>query len=120
MDPWLEVQLRLADRRGVLRGASLSRVQELGLQMLMMVERRDQARGFLDELRSRIAANHPDRVRALFPRWFPAGAEEDDQQAEPDVEWRVPASETERAELERWIATHSTGDVAAAEVGEWV
>lgn len=86
--------------------------------MLMIIERRDTTRGFLDELRSRIAANHPDRVRALFPSWFPEPPAE--EPAEPDVEWRVPASLAERAELERWISAHSSGSITAAEAGDWL
>lgn len=93
-------------------------MQELGLQMLMMIERRDETRAFLDDLRSRIAATHPDRVRSLFPAWF--SSQEDDPDPEADVEWRVPASQGERADLERWIATHSSGVVGPTEVGSWL
>ncbi len=86
--------------------------------MLMMIERRDEARVFLDELRSRIAADHPDRVRSLFPAWF--SDQDDAVDPEPDVEWRVPTSPGERADLERWIASHSSGVVGAADVGSWL
>ncbi len=105
----------------MLQGASLSKVQELGAQMLMMLDRRQDAHRFVEDLRSRLAAAHPDRIRTLFPEWFPA-EEDDPLEAAPDqVEWSVPP-EAARDELDRWIAANSSGVVRAVDVepGGWL
>lgn len=38
VDPWLERELRLVDRRGLLQGASLSQCQELGVEILLFLD----------------------------------------------------------------------------------
>lgn len=126
------MQLRLAERREVLTGASLSIVQELGLQILMMVDEKDRAARFWDDLRSRIAAAHPDKLRDLFPEWHqqtpeeraygigPDGRPDIDQMDDSAVEWRVPETEAERRDLEQWLIENTVGTVTATELGgEW-
>lgn len=137
MDPDLEAQLRLADRRGVLSGASLSEVQEFAAQVMLMVDARERSQGFFDDLRSRMVAARPERVHEIFPEWRDAAEVERaayglDEHGEADVDrmddslvqWRVPASTAERADLDRWLAEHATGTATAAELaapgGEWL
>jgi hypothetical protein len=108
----------------VLAGASLSQVQELGAQMLMLLDRREEARRFVEDLRARLAANRPDRIRDLFPEWFPpTGPPADALDADPaGVEWSVPPV-AERDSLDQWIAARN-GVVTARELapvaGEWL
>jgi hypothetical protein len=120
----------------VLLGAALSRVQEFGLQVLMMADQRERAQQFYDDLRSRIVAADPSRVNDLFPEWrSPAEVERAaygiGADGQPDLDrmddslvvWRVPASEEEHADLERWLTENQVGVVGAQELpagGEWV
>lgn len=107
----------------MLRGASLSEVQELGCQMLMLLDRRHDAQQFVEDLRARMAANRPERIRDLFPEWFdPAPGVDVDEVDDSQVEWSVPP-EDQREELDRWIASRGTGTVSARELaggGEWL
>jgi hypothetical protein len=89
MDPWLETQLRLADRRGVLQGPSLSLVQERAVELLLLADVRDRM----------------PRVRR-----------EDLPQAEPAAD--RPPTPAERDEMDRWVAERSAGVVSAAELDE--
>jgi hypothetical protein len=98
MDPWLETQLRLADRRGVLQGASLSHVQEYAVELLMLADLRDRL--------PRVTQQELDRMSGQ-----PAVG------AEPPS--GVPSTPAERDELERWLAEHQ-GSVTGAELAqEW-
>ncbi len=97
----------------MLQGASLSEVQELGVQVLMLLDRRHDAQQFVEDLRARMAANRPERIRDLFPEWF--GPDESVDPTDLDdsqVEWPVPA-EDQREEADRWIAARSAGTVTA-------
>ncbi len=92
--------------------------------MLLLLDRREDARRFVEDLRARLAANRPDRIRDLFPEWFPDPAPPvDPLDADPaEVEWSVPP-ETERDALDRWIAARSgvvTAQELAPAVGEWL
>ena len=59
--------MRLADRRGLLQGRDLSRVQERALEMLLIIENRERAKAFADDLRSRLVAHDPSRTKDIFP-----------------------------------------------------
>jgi hypothetical protein len=92
--------------------------------MLMLLDRRQSAQQFVEDLRARMAANRPERIRDLFPEWFgedPVTDEVDDAQ----VEWSVPPKD-QREELDRWIAARSSGTVTGRELasldgaGEWL
>lgn len=111
-------------------------MQDYALKMLLVLESRDRARDFVDELRSRVVGSHPDRLRLLFPEWdlpAPEEAEVADalargEQVDLDrhgskVPWAVPETEAERDELERIINESVAGSASAAELapsGEWV
>jgi hypothetical protein len=93
-------------------------VQEFGLQILMLADKRDAAERYFDEWRSRMLAQDPSRLPTLFPEWAQSTkAVQPGELDDAQVEWIVPATADERAELDRWIAAHSSGLVAAAELG---
>jgi hypothetical protein len=87
----------------------------------MFADARDRAQGFYDDLRSRMAANNPDRLHVFFPEWHAGKAGPTDALDDPGTEWTMPASEREHADLERWLREHSAGVVTGAELngGEW-
>jgi hypothetical protein len=115
--------MRLAERRGVLTGVHLSEVQEWAVSMLSIMDQRDD-----DDLRSRVVAAHPDSARYVFPEWFSGSVFE--EAAKPDgtydidkidprqIEWTVPTSKEEAAELDRWIAERSQGTVTGKDLSE--
>lgn len=107
----------------------------MGVQILMMVDKREQSSRFWDDLRSRLAAAHPSHISTLFPEWSsPAEVERaaygigDDGEADLDrmddslVSWQVPQDDQEHAEIERWLQEHQAGTVTAVELGggDWV
>jgi hypothetical protein len=107
----------------VLTGRSLSRVQELALEMLLLVDQRERSAAFYDDLRARMVAQDPTRISALFPEWVPP-ARLADPEEEPDpraLEWAVPATAEEAVELDRWVASRPGGVVTAVELdgGNW-
>jgi hypothetical protein len=106
----------------VLTGAHLSEVQEVALQMLMVLEQRREATQFVEDLRARLAANHPGKVRELFPEWFPNHQPADiDEIDDSLVDWTTPGSDRENSELERWISERSAGTITAGALGgDWM
>lgn len=87
--------------------------------MLMLLDRQHDAHRFVEELRSRLAAQRPDRIRDLFPEWFPAGPEAEDP-LDVDgsaVQWSTPPVE-QRDDLDSWIAARSAGVITAREIAE--
>jgi hypothetical protein len=104
-----------------LTGPSLSRVQERAVEILMFADARQRARSFYDDLRSRMAANNPDRLHLFFPEWGGGGEKPTDALDDPGTEWTAPASEDERADLERWLRENAAGAVTGADLagGEW-
>ena len=90
MDGYLESHLRLADRRGVLRGNSLSRVQAIGMEMLMVMERREESEGFVDRFKLALVAHDPGTwALKLYPELLslPRGSQvvTDDEIGEEDL-----------------------------------
>lgn len=107
------MQIRLAERQGLLTGRHLSQPQRLSLEILMALDTKAKAVDFVRNLKSQIAALHPEEMPRLFPEWklkkgVEAGMQEDgsfdiDSVEGSQVEWAVPSKE-EAAELEKWIA----------------
>lgn len=137
-DRWLESQLRLAERQGLLTG-HLNAVQTFGVQVLMMLDQQATSEGWWRDFRARIGAANPQEIRTLFPEFFEhrLSAEEIDRQArgedgvrdldrvdESQIVWGVPASEEEREDVEAFLAealarTH-TVNVNELEGGQWL
>lgn len=96
----------------------------------MLADRRDRSQQFFDDLRARVVAAHPERMHDIFPEW--RSIEELERAAygdgDPDsvddsrIEWRVPQTAAEHAEVERWLAEHMAGTITAAALpdGGWV
>lgn len=124
--------MRLAERRGILRGAHLSEVQEWSVSMLSIIDRREDAVRYADDMKSRMVAAHPQSAKHVFPEWFegsvfdeaakPDGTYDIDRVDPSQIDWAVPTSKEEAAELDRWIAQHSHGVITARDLeegGEW-
>lgn len=105
--------MRLAERRGVLTGPSLSRVQALALEMLLIVDDRRAAKDFVDSFRAGLVASNPSSMKEIFPEWFPpdpfADAIRPDGTIDRDAvkEDQIPVlrpSEEEAEDVARWVA----------------
>ena len=107
-----------------MQGASLSLVQSVAVEMLYLLDQKSKGSEKVDNLRLAIAGNHPERLRAIFPEWFPKsnteafkeairpdGTVDPDKVDESQIEWDVPKTKEEKDRLERWIAEHSKGQV---------
>lgn len=70
MDPWLEGQIRLADRQGLLQGRRLSQVQHLALQIILMLESIEKTEAKTDRMREALLGSRPELARALYPSYF--------------------------------------------------
>lgn len=70
MDPWLEGQIRLAERRGILQGRHISPVQQMALQLLIILDRADAASIRADRIREALLGANPALARGLYPAYF--------------------------------------------------
>jgi hypothetical protein len=77
-DPWVQSEVRLADRMGVLDGGSHSVVQWFASQWLLVSDVRQEARERADEFRFALlqASGDPRSVWSLFPE-IPRAIDED-------------------------------------------
>ena len=127
--------MRLAERRGVLQGRSLSQVQARAVEMLLLIDNRERAREFVDTLRIGLVASDPSRMQDVFPEWVSPEAVVE-QARRPDGTYDVdeldriiPASPAPAAEeiddIDAWIAsrtgTATAGDLLKVEgdVNQW-
>lgn len=68
----------MADRRGLLLGAHLSRVQSMAVEVMLMAEERVKVRDFVDRFRLALVAHDPGTwIERMFPGW---GASEPEEQ----------------------------------------
>lgn len=97
--------------------------------MLLLIESRQRALAFTDNLRSLLVAQSPSSAKDIFPEWFPKeiafeearrpdGTYDIDKIPDAAVEWSTPATVAEREELEHWIAQRTTLTVSAADLDE--
>lgn len=81
MDPWLEAQIRLAERQGILQGRHISPVQQMALQLLIILDRSDTTSLRADRIREALLSANPALARGLYPAYFSSeGAPEDGEQ----------------------------------------
>lgn len=115
--------MRLADRRGLLQGASLSPVQAYAAEMMLILERRERVEGQVFDLRSRLAAANPSAASDIFPEWFvkevkPA-EDESKKDEEPAIEWSIPTSQEEVDDLDAWVREHQQMTVTGEDLTTW-
>jgi hypothetical protein len=72
IDPYIEDQLRTADRLGILKGVGISEVQWLAIKILNVLDKKtlleDHARSFKESL---VSFDAPSLMEDLFPEYFP-------------------------------------------------
>ena len=100
-DYWLEQQLRLCERRGLMSGYSLSVVQEIGLSMLLTNDLLDRADDEIDALKRALVASGTRSVEDLYPEYFTTPEKAADAVvSDPeqgidfsDLQWESPAED---------------------------
>lgn len=106
-DPWLEYQLRLAERRGLLVGRHLSRVQKYALDLVLILEAREKNLALTDAFKMAVISADPGHFIPLtYPEW---GTRVDDQITEKDLddsagEWSFTGEAPSVAEIEATLA----------------
>jgi hypothetical protein len=110
--------IRLADRRGSLRGPN-GPVQDLALQMLLVDEERRDGREAFARLKHALVSAKPDLAPELFPDYFPEPEVEVDEDEGVDYRLRLPAA-VERDEVDAWIDRHELQGATLGDAGEWV
>lgn len=93
--------------------------------MLMILDEKQKAQDYYDNLRAISVAVHPETAPLHFPQWFkdkPQLAKQTEEVNEENIEWSVPRSEAEHLEIENWIASKTSGVVTGAELleGGWM
>lgn len=120
----MEGHLRLAERRGLLRGHDLSPVQELGLRLLHYADNQAEHERRYERLRLALATHKPDAMPDLFPELFPnetqdvATLDDAPEGAAIDysgVEWM--SGEEAKGEYERLMAQLENDDVEVVGAG---
>jgi hypothetical protein len=97
----MEWHLRLADRRGLLQGRSLSSVAVVAIELLYLMDMQDKAKDFWNKFRISLVAggqNEPDDIKRLFPELFTQKQEitEDTDIDDIDLgqlEWSAPTTD---------------------------
>lgn len=104
VDPWLERHLRIAERRGLYTGRHLSRVQQFGLELLILLDgweererdeaqaRRD-AEAFRDQLRFAMVAAGADAADLWSKDADEVPEDEDVDYDYSDVDWQQGSSD---------------------------
>lgn len=98
-------------------------MQDNSLDLVMLLDRRDQAREFDRRFKLAVVSANPGRyVRQMFPEWFPpeeVGA--DDDLADTSGTWKFESTPSPE-EAERILAqmlAEPTGVLTGDEFGEW-
>lgn len=139
----MERQLRLADRRGLLSGRSLSPIAEFGVEILYHLDNRAKGEREFEEVKLAIVSNDPSRIKKLYPQWFLDAQDEDDDteivydgtpEAEEvyetgsyvedysEVKWLSPEDEEfqELMQLQQAIASAGEVTLTNSDGGEWL
>lgn len=124
--------LRLARARGSLRAPN-SVVQDMALEILDMLDETEKENQRIDRVRGLLTLTTMERVKDFFPEYFrpdPLATAYDEETGEfdidaidpADVEWVVPTSEDEDADLSAWIEEQErqNGGVTTFTANEWV
>jgi hypothetical protein len=119
----------LADKRGLLTGKRISRVQEFAVEALMVLDMNRDARqrsdamkaraeDFWHEFNAKIAAQAKEPWKALASYLPELGIsfESDEQGEYPDEDKLPPPEEDDIQDLEAWLAQHSGGTVSGDEL----
>lgn len=107
----------------MLTGSNLSIVQVRAGEYLLLIDARDKTTDFAERFRMGLATSHPQLVDDLYPEWKKRreaadAAKDSDVEAQKQIEWSVPASEEEEAELLAWVASRMSGQMTSGELGE--
>ena len=90
-DPWLDHQLRLADRRTLLTGRKLSRVQDFALDLVLVAESRTQAVQTSEAFKLAVISADPARfIPLVYPEWSTSENITEDDLAESEGSWAFP------------------------------
>lgn len=94
--------------------------------MLDVLDRTSESKGRFEKVRQLVAAGAEyDRVKALYPEYFPDALEEiRDNEGDYDidalddskVEWSAPDDEGEDEELSAWIENRTRGSISGADL----
>lgn len=141
MELWLERQLRLAERQGLLRGRRLSEVQTFGLELLSYADHIAAGSDQVNELRLALIASGQYDPQVLLPGnsrvmeaqdtrrglTGPLAATEDSEEVEDysEVEWQAPADvgETEvmnDLEMFQRAMAENASVTVSEDGGEWL
>lgn len=67
----MDLRIRLAEQRGLLRGDKLSRVQEEALKLRIMQDMKGQAEQRMESIKIALLTANPTSASVLFPDVFP-------------------------------------------------
>lgn len=116
--------MRLADRRELLTGKHLSRVQEYALDLLMIAEARDNSRKMTEEFKRAILSADPGRfIPLLYPEWAVKGDADitDEDLVESEGEWKFETTNFDPEDADAMLASllaDNTVTVTAEDVPE--
>lgn len=97
-------------------------MQALGVELLHLLDAREDVQRRIWDLRSRMAGAHPEEISRIFPEWFPKTIEdgkEDEPKADNEYEWRIPESQSEVDDIDAWVREHHRMTITSDEMREW-
>lgn len=121
----------MAEKRGLLTGYRVNRVQEFAVEALMVLDTnrnadrmeeqaRARAEDFWHEFLSKIAARAPEpwvALAAFMPELNIDFSDADKEKGEyPAEDTLPPPSDEERIDIERWAAEHQHGSITGSEL----
>lgn len=103
----METHLRLAERRGVLQGASLSPVQVWATEVLYLLDGKDVIDKQVLDYKLGLITTHPEATYIVFPEWEKNRVVEqmivEQDTPDRDIEWGTPGTEEENKRIEALI-----------------
>jgi len=97
-------------------------VQAFAVELLHVLDVRDDVNRKVWDLRSRIAGAHPEEMQRIFPEWFPEEKREEEKpkpEEDKDIVWRIPDSQSEVDDIDAWVRQHQQLSVTSDEMREW-
>jgi hypothetical protein len=100
-----------------------SPVQDMALEILVVLDRKEQGQSRFDTVKGLVAIGDRARVKEQFPEYFDPfedirredGTYDVEALDDAEVEWTTPTSPDEDADLARWIAQRESGSMTAAD-----